>query len=250
MIITGPATEAEAVLAFLQAEIDSPRHHFRASLPAAIAAYIDTPVLGDAAQDAERLSILQQVRGFGANKLLFQGWPPSVTWYHQQFTLAEVAQLLYAKHPTWQNLTTGSRRVADGVAGLVLRSPSSDACSRHRSETGRGGDVSSAVDGERWIADGNLRGPQPRYQLRALGATAVGRGDHGGVASHVSVGLLLSLRGPLRASRQALPAPSRVGLSRREALKERRRRALRGEQRSMGPEASEERNALGKPGRR
>lgn len=120
MIITGPATEAEAVLAFLQAEIDSPRHHFRASLPAAIAAYIDTPVLGDAAQDAERLSILQQVRGFGANKLLFQGWPPSVTWYHQQFTLAEVAQLLYAKHPTWQNLTTGSRRVADGVAGLVL----------------------------------------------------------------------------------------------------------------------------------
>jgi hypothetical protein len=114
----GSAAENEVVLAFLQAEIDSPRWGLRARLPMGWAACVDRPVLGDATQDGIRLSILQQIRGFGANALLFQGWPANVVWRRRKYDVHEVRDFLYANYPSWVALSKGSRRVADGTMNL------------------------------------------------------------------------------------------------------------------------------------
>ena len=79
MIELGPATENDMVLAFVRAEIDSPRfggryHHCLAML-GSDCRLIDNADVMDAQQNAVRQKLLGCTRGYGKNTALFSDFP-------------------------------------------------------------------------------------------------------------------------------------------------------------------------------
>lgn len=75
----GPATEHEMVLAFLQAEVDSPRWtHLYAAMLQQLGATRDLVDHADLTRDEEnlrRIQLLAGVRGYRMNAALFRGFP-------------------------------------------------------------------------------------------------------------------------------------------------------------------------------
>jgi len=123
----GPATADEMVLAFLRAEIDSPR--FRSSQGLLLRellqqigydpnSLIDSGDIGCAQANAVRRDILRQWRGYGDDKLLFAGMPTDVAWRRARLQPDEIGRLQYCNHPTWVKLSGPSRLVADGAANI------------------------------------------------------------------------------------------------------------------------------------
>src|SRR5215467_13052121 len=96
----GPATEHEVVLAFLQAEVDSPRF---GPLVAQVLqglqltrALIDQPDLTGAQQNLERINVLANYRGYRVNLWLFNGFPcDTITWRRARLGLDDFAMLRY-----------------------------------------------------------------------------------------------------------------------------------------------------------
>ena len=85
MLLIGPATEHEMVLAFLKAEIDSPRYEqvYRqksSALGFSRTQLIESADLHNDRQNMERIKLLGEVRGYGANSYLFPGFPNDVSW--------------------------------------------------------------------------------------------------------------------------------------------------------------------------
>jgi hypothetical protein len=117
------ATEREVVLAFLRAEIDSPR--FADKYVLAIrqlgedrGRLIDDANLKDDRACRARRQLLGIVRGFGQNAYLFQGFPADVEWKLVEVPVAEFGRLKYANHPTWIQLSAGTRLVVDGARNV------------------------------------------------------------------------------------------------------------------------------------
>lgn len=117
------ATEHEMVLAFLRAELDSPRFseyyrpvfaHFRVD-PAVL---IERGDASDAMQNTQRIEILGAVRGYKKNHSLFTGFPNSVQWTEGEIQPDEIGELTYAKWPSVIRLSAGTRRVADGAKNI------------------------------------------------------------------------------------------------------------------------------------
>jgi hypothetical protein len=114
MIEIGPARECEMVLAFLQAEIDSPRYaHYieialRGSGHSARLIY-DANLDNDSENEARRI-ILAQYRGFGRNSYLFAGFPADVSWRRVELERSEYNRLLFARDPNWVEMSGGTRR--------------------------------------------------------------------------------------------------------------------------------------------
>jgi hypothetical protein len=113
------SNENEMVLAFLRAEFHSPRYKqwIRQAL-GHDASLLNRPRLDDAAENAARKRVLSGFRGFGANTLLFTGFPMDARWVRVEASAAEVADMKYAKHETWITLSGGSRTVRDGAANV------------------------------------------------------------------------------------------------------------------------------------
>jgi hypothetical protein len=113
--LVGPATEQEMVLAFLCAEVDSPRYraHFR-DLDRRL---IDHPDLTDADQNLARLVALDY-RGRRLRIGLFDGFPPDVIWQRWAMTPTELGGVHYPDYPTWVRLSGGTRLVRDGAANV------------------------------------------------------------------------------------------------------------------------------------
>jgi hypothetical protein len=111
------------VLAFLQAEIDSPRfspwlknwlvsHRFdRATL-------IDNGLLSDPEQNRLRVEMLKGSRGYQDGKMLFSGFPDDVRWRRVQIKWAELVDFKYAKEPSLIAVSGESRRVGDGASSF------------------------------------------------------------------------------------------------------------------------------------
>jgi hypothetical protein len=123
MIERGSTTADEMVLAFLQAEVDSPRYRDYYALAltkigATRATLIDNADLQDARQNAARSVILGAFRGYGQNRVLFAGFPIDTCWRKVSVTPAELGHFKYAKHRIWSALTRGTRLVADGATNL------------------------------------------------------------------------------------------------------------------------------------
>jgi hypothetical protein len=79
MIELGPTTEDAMILAFLRAEVNSPRfgsvvQHWLGLLRSD-RGLIDNADLADAAQNAIRKELLGGVRGYGKDAYLFRGFP-------------------------------------------------------------------------------------------------------------------------------------------------------------------------------
>lgn len=116
----GPATEDEVVLAFLKAEIDSPRF---GPVYAGILqnsglnrnALLDGASLSSAKDNRIRIELLRAVRGYRADAYLFRGFPADTRWRRIQLAAADIRKLKYANFPTWTQLSGGTRLVADGA---------------------------------------------------------------------------------------------------------------------------------------
>lgn len=108
------------VLAFLRAEVDSPRFREMVSSwldgePFLREDLIRRADLSDPAQNAARRRVLRSFRGYGADSMLFPGFPLDVTWRRVQLEQGDAGSLLYARWPEWVQLSLGSRRVTDGA---------------------------------------------------------------------------------------------------------------------------------------
>jgi len=123
MIELAPSNENEMVLAFLKAEIDSPR--FGADYQNLMqqsgqdkSELIDSASLFDPLQNAARRVLLGDARGYGNNIYLFAGFPQNVAWRRVKITSDDYATLMYTNYPAWIKLSGGSRKVVDGAKNI------------------------------------------------------------------------------------------------------------------------------------
>ena len=122
----GAATDDQVILAWLQAEIESPE--FQAYLvgnppnPADLSAALKasrSPDLRDAAQNELRRRIIAAAYGFGQGTGSFAGLREDVLWRRMRLTPVEVAEMLYARHDgAWQLLSPVTRKVAEGATNV------------------------------------------------------------------------------------------------------------------------------------
>jgi len=108
------------VLAFVQAEIDSPRfgQHYTAILSNSgleRSSILDQPNLQSDRDNRVRRELLTAVRGYGNRTFLFRGFPGDVTWRRVATDAEDVSKLRYANFETWVELSGGSRLVIDGA---------------------------------------------------------------------------------------------------------------------------------------
>jgi hypothetical protein len=124
MIELGAASEDEVVLAFLRAEIDSPKwgqgylrvlrelHLDRVSL-------IDAADLADACAGGTRKVVLGAVRGYGRNGALFTGFPQDTTWRRVQVEPSDFHRLkCISNDERWFKLTVGTRLIREAARNL------------------------------------------------------------------------------------------------------------------------------------
>jgi hypothetical protein len=124
MLELGVASEDDVVLAFLRAEIDSPKwgpfylrllrdlHLDRGSL-------IDVADLADMRAGSIRKDILGAVRGYGRNDALFTGFPRGTTWRRVQVEPSDFHRLkCISNDEQWFNLTAGTRLIQGAARNL------------------------------------------------------------------------------------------------------------------------------------
>lgn len=122
----GSATEDQVILAWLQAEIESP--DFQAYLignppnPANLSTALKaarTPDLRDDEQNAYRRQLITAVYGFGQGSGSFEGLANDLTWRRWRLTTDEVGEMLYARREgAWRLLSPATRRVAEGATNV------------------------------------------------------------------------------------------------------------------------------------
>jgi hypothetical protein len=122
----GAATEDQVILAWLQAEIESPE--FQAYIvgnppnpsnlsPALKAAR--SPDLREAQQNELRRKLITSVYGFGTGSGSFEGLRADLAWHRFRVTTAEVAEMLYARQDgAWRLLSPVTRKVAEGATNV------------------------------------------------------------------------------------------------------------------------------------
>jgi len=122
----GAATEDQVILAWLQAEIESP--DFQAYIvgnppkPANLSLALKaarSPDLRDQAQNDLRRQIITSIYGFGQGKGSFEGLTNDIAWRRFKLTTDEVAEMFYARHEgAWQLLSPVTRKVAEGATNV------------------------------------------------------------------------------------------------------------------------------------
>ena len=122
----GAASDDHVILAWLQAEIESP--DFQAYLignppnPANLSTALKaarSPNLRDEQQNAYRREIISAVYGFGQGKGSFEGVGGDITWRKLRLDLTEVGEMLYARRSgAWQLLAPVTRKVAEGATNV------------------------------------------------------------------------------------------------------------------------------------
>ena len=122
----GTAGEDQVILAWLQAQIESP--DFQAYIvgnppdPTKLSAALKaarSPDLHDAAQNELRRQIISAAFGFGQGTGSVAGLGDDLTWRRVRVTTDEVAEMLYARHEgAWQLLSPVTRKVAEGATNI------------------------------------------------------------------------------------------------------------------------------------
>jgi hypothetical protein len=127
------ATDDEVILAWLQAEIESPRFAQSYAFPwetaqdvAFIKHMIDAPDLGDPAQNYIRKTKLAAARGYGWGRYIFTGLGNDLAWRRVRFTTNEIGQMLYANRvDSWRTLAP-TLKVSEGAARVRDIQPQDD----------------------------------------------------------------------------------------------------------------------------
>jgi hypothetical protein len=122
----GAATEDQVILAWLQAEIESP--DFQAFVignppnPANLSLAFKAaraPDLRDQTQNDLRRQIITASFGFGQGTGTFEGLGSDIKWRRIRYTPDEVAEMFYARRAgAWQLLSPVTRKVAEGATNV------------------------------------------------------------------------------------------------------------------------------------
>jgi hypothetical protein len=122
MLELGAASEDDVVLAFVQAEIDSPIWGpcYQAEMRARGLDRASLIGTGDARANRSRRTVLGAVRGFGRDDGLFRGFPLDTSWRRVSVDPSDFQRLKYiGRDADWLNLSGGSTRlVQDGARNL------------------------------------------------------------------------------------------------------------------------------------
>ncbi len=113
MRLIAEITEQEMVATFLQAEIRSERFgpdlaqlmHRDGMSPTVI----EQPDLMNADENAYRLRLLGEFRGYGQNRDLFENYPSHVAWQRVALTPEELLQVKYIDYSYWNEISNGTR---------------------------------------------------------------------------------------------------------------------------------------------
>jgi hypothetical protein len=122
----GGATDDHVVLAWLQAEIESP--DFQAFIvgnppnPANLSVALKaarTPELRNPEQNMYRREVISSIYGFGRGKGSFEGLGTDIVWHRFKLTTDEVGEMLYARHESaWRLLSPVTRKVVEGATNV------------------------------------------------------------------------------------------------------------------------------------
>ena len=122
----GAATEDQVILAWLQAEIESP--DFQAYVignppnPANLSLALKAaraPDLRDATQNDLRRQIITEMYGFGRGTGSFEGLGADLAWRKVRLGVDEVGEMLYARRDgAWRLLSPATRKVAEGATNV------------------------------------------------------------------------------------------------------------------------------------
>ena len=120
----GAASDNQVILAWLQAEIESPGFQTYvvgdppepANLSRAMT-LARKPDLDNAEQNAARREIIAAAHGFGRGAMIFAGLSDDITWRRVRLTVSDVAAMLYSNRSAgWTTLAPGTRTVGEGAA--------------------------------------------------------------------------------------------------------------------------------------
>jgi len=113
MRLLSAITEDEMVSVFLKTEIHSAR--FQQQILAQLRhdeqdrGVVDAPDLGSAQENAYRLHLLGEFRGYRRNAGLFIGFPDRVVWYRASLSPDELMRVRYIDYSYWNELSGGTR---------------------------------------------------------------------------------------------------------------------------------------------
>ena len=123
----GVASDDQVILAWLQAEIESPP--FQSYLigdppkPSHLArglALARNPDLDHAEHNSERRRIIASAHGFGRGALIFAGLEDDIVWRRARVSIDDVAAMLYSnRNATWTTLAPATRTVAEGASNAA-----------------------------------------------------------------------------------------------------------------------------------
>ena len=110
------------IATYLRAEVDSPRFGRyitekleRDSRPRGV---VSQPDLDSAGDNAYRRRIFGEYRGYGRDVSLFYAFPADVQWQRVLLSREELQAVKYLRIDYWDQLSGGSRLVADGARGV------------------------------------------------------------------------------------------------------------------------------------
>jgi hypothetical protein len=123
----GAVSDDQVILAWLQAEIESPPFQSyligdppKPSHLARALALARNPDLGNAAQNAERRRIIASAHGFGRGALIFAGLADDVVWRRFRASTSDVGEMLYSnRNAAWTTLAPATRKVAEGASNAA-----------------------------------------------------------------------------------------------------------------------------------
>jgi hypothetical protein len=118
-IVRDDIGEDEMVLAFLSAEVDSPRFSGGARFALGDLELVRDPDLSDTDANQRRRSALDMYRGWGRNAYLFTNFPREVIWKLVEVEINELGEFRYARVPEWIALSGGSLLVKDGASNAA-----------------------------------------------------------------------------------------------------------------------------------
>jgi hypothetical protein len=112
-------SEDDMVAEFLKAEVASPRFSNKVSTSAVDNGLSPLQLLHpdttNTSENAKRKLVLDDIRGYGSNTLLFAGLPKGLKWQLCEITLKDILACSYAYHSSWLSLSEGSLSVAVGA---------------------------------------------------------------------------------------------------------------------------------------
>ena len=119
MIERGPATEANMIATFLQAEAD-PNSHWSDCVNAGLAviraerSLIESPNLDDPAENRSRKDLL-----FSYRRGQFVGFPEDTTWRTVDLQPEDFRAIFYMDHANWNEFSGQTRLVCEGARNLL-----------------------------------------------------------------------------------------------------------------------------------